>query len=86
MVKAYIRVSDAGIGPLAFAVMLLATLLTGFFWLGYWVSESTIAECKPNSSPRIIQIPLPDVGAETVAQPATPTQLLDIDPQDTARL
>ena len=84
--KAYIRVSDAGKGPLAFAVMLLATLLTGFFWLGYWVSEGTITDRKPNSSPRIIQIPLPDVGAETVAPPPTPTQLLDIDPEETARL
>lgn len=73
-------------GPIAFAVMLLATLLTGFFWLGYWVSESTIAERKPNSSPRVIQIPLPNVGAETVAQPPAPTQLLDIDPQEKARL
>ena len=83
--KAHIRFSDAGLGPIAFAVMLLATLLTGFFWLGYWVSESTIAERRPNG-PRIIQIPLPDVGAETVAQPRTPTELLDIDPQETARL
>ena len=72
-------------GPLAVAVMLLATLLTGFFWLGYWVSESTIAERKPNG-PRIIQIPLPDVGTEAVAQPPAPTQLLDIDPRDKARL
>lgn len=72
-------------GPIAFAVMLLATLLTGFFWLGYWVSESTIAERKTNG-PRVIQIPLPNVGAETVVQPLAPTQLLNIDPQEKARL
>ena len=60
--RASIKISDAGFGPITLAVVLLATLLSGFFWLGYWVSETSLAKTTPQpQGPQIIQIPLPNI-------------------------
>ncbi len=62
-------------------VLLLAGLLSGFFWLGYWTSEMTSRAADP-----------PEVQTESTdpdqpRNPApTPTQQLDIRSDDVVRL
>jgi hypothetical protein len=84
-VRASIKISDAGVGPISIAVVLLAVLLSGFFWLGYWVSDTNLAENPRPEGPQIIQIPLPNVEIVPETIP-TPTQLLKISPEEKVRL
>ena len=84
--RASIKISDTGFGPITLAVVLLATLLSGFFWLGYWASETSLAKTTPQpQGPQIIQIPLPNIELAPESTP-TPTQLLKISPEEKVRL
>ena len=62
-------------------VLLLAGLLSAFFWLGYWTSEVTSRAAEP----REVQTEPADPDRHTNPQP-TPTQQLDIRSEDAVRL
>lgn len=83
--RAYIKVSEARFGPIVISVALLAGLLSGFFWLGYWVSETNLADTSRPQGEQVFQIPLPN--AEIVPESVpTPTQLLQMNPEEKVRL
>ena len=83
--RAYIKFSDSRLGPIGVAVVLLAGLLSVFFWAGYWVSETNLANTPRPQGPQVIQIPLPNIEVTPESVP-TPTQLLRMDPEDKIRL
>ena len=62
-------------------VLLLAGLLSGFFWLGYWTSELT----SRGADPPAVQTESTDPNRHTNPAP-TPTQQLDIRSEDAVRL
>lgn len=83
--RAYIRFSESRLGPIGVAVVLLAGLLSVFFWAGYWVSQTNLANTPRPQGPQVIQIPLPNVEIAPESVP-TPTQLLKMNPEDKIRL
>ena len=62
-------------------VLLLAGLLSGFFWLGYWTSEMT----SRAADPREVQSEPADPNQPTNPAP-TPTQQLNIRSEEAVRL
>ena len=64
-------------------VLVLAALLSGFFWLGYWTSELR-SDVRDSARPEIVE----DSVEPTKPQKplATPTQQLDIRSEDLVRL
>lgn len=83
--RAYIKLSEANLGPVSIAVVLLAGLLSAFFWLGYWVSATNLANKPRPNSPQVFTIPLPHGEVAPESAP-TPTQLLKMNPEDKVRL
>ena len=80
-VEAQIRISRPGIAHMSMVVLVLACLLSGFFWLGYWTSELT----SRVADPREVQSEPADPHRRTNPAP-TPTQQLDIRSGDVVRL
>ena len=79
-VQAQIRLSQPGYLQVSVVVVVLAFLLSGFFWLGYWTSElrsgagirQTVDEAASPTQP---EKPVP-----------TPTQQLETRSEDVVRL
>jgi hypothetical protein len=81
-VEAKLTIANASSRQISAAIVVLAGLLSGFFWMGYWTAEM-------KSLPRIPAVVieknhLPAPANEATAP--TPIEELGIDPEDSVRL
>jgi hypothetical protein len=72
---------------LAFAVLLLAGLMTAFFWLGFWAGSIDVVRVErplePQQGGKVVkEIPL----VQPKNGPLSPVEQLQIKPEDIVRL
>jgi hypothetical protein len=82
-VQAQIKISNTPSARFTLAVFVLACLLSGFFWLGYWVSETDAA---PSAETVLQQRVAPQHRSAPAKTPLSPVELLKINPEDSVRL
>ncbi len=81
-VEAKLTIANASSRQISVAIVVLAGLLSGFFWMGYWTAEM-------KSLPRLPAIVIEKHQLTTPANEATaptPIEELGINPEDSVRM
>jgi len=81
-VEAKLVIANASSRQISAAIVVLAGLLSGFFWLGYWTAEMKSLPRLPTVVIQKDQLATPANGATA----PTPIEELGINPEDSVRL
>jgi hypothetical protein len=82
-VQAKVIIANASARQICAVTVVLAGLLSGFFWMGYWTAE---VKAVFRNAPSPVVIEKNRMTAPANSAPADPFQELDIKPEDSVRL
>lgn len=76
-------IANASMRQIGAVTVVLAGLLSGFFWMGYWTAE---VKAMSRRIPKAVIIEKNQLTAPAKSAPVDPFQELNISPEDSVRL